>query len=150
MPTLSRPATPKNGSRSSGGRIISTRRAQRIEAQIAREVSDLIERRLEDPAIGFVTVQRVSVAPDLGQAVVFVTPLGDASNTEESLAALQRAARYVRRELATRIRVYRIPRIRFQLDPEMMTAEAISQRRAHRQASGPGSHALASQPDDEP
>ena len=150
MRTSSRPATPKNGSRSSGGRIIATRRAQRIEAQISREVSDLIERRLEDPAIGFVTVQRVSVSPDLGQAVVFVTPLGDASAAEESLAALQRAASFVRRELATRIRVYRIPRIRFQLDPDMMTAEALSQRRAHSQAPGPGPHALASTPDDDP
>lgn len=143
-----RPATPKNGSRSSGGRIIATRRAQRIEAQIAREVSDLIERRLEDPAIGFVTVQRVSVSPDLGQAVVFVTPLGDASSTAASVAALQRAAKFVRRELAARIHVYRIPRIRFQLDPEMLTAEAISQHRADSKEPDPGRQAPTAQPHD--
>ena len=81
---------------------------------------------------------------------MFVTPLGDASDTEESLAALQRAASFVRRELATRIRVYRIPRIRFQLDPDMMTAEALSQLRAHSQAPDPGPQALASTPDDDP
>ena len=150
MPTSSRPATPKNGSRNSGGRIIATRRAQRIEAQIAREISDLIERQLEDPAIGFVTVQRVSISPDLGQAVVFVTPLGDAHNIEESVTALQRASAYVRRELAARIRVYRIPRIRFQLDPEMLTSEAISQRRTEGEATDQGAHALTVQPCDGP
>lgn len=147
---MSRPATPKNGSRSSGGRIIATRRAQRIEAQIAREISDLIERQLEDPAIGFVTVQRVSISPDFGQAVVFVTPLGDAQNIEESVTALQRASAFVRRELAARIRVYRIPRIRFQLDPEMLTAEAISQRRTEGEATGKGAQALTVQPCDGP
>ena len=129
-----RPVTSKNGSRSSGGRIIATRRVQRIEAQIAREVSELIERRLEDPAIGFVTVQRVSISPDLGQAIVFVTPLGDADQARESVGALQRAANFVRRQLAARIRVYRIPQIRFQLDPDMLTAEAISECRARQQA----------------
>ena len=61
---------------------------------------------------------------------MFVTPLGDAGDAEASVGALQRAAAFVRRELAARIRVYRIPRIRFQLDPEMLTAEAITQRRA--------------------
>lgn len=129
---------------------MATRRAQRIEAQIAREVSDVIERRLEDPAIGFVTVQRVSVSPDLGQAVVFVTPLGDASNTAASVAALQRAAMFVRRELAARIRVYRIPRIRFQLDPEMLTAETISQHRADSKAPDLGAQAITARPHDVP
>jgi len=150
LPTSSRPATPKNGSRSSGGRTIATRRAQRIEAQIAREISGLIERELEDPAIGFVTVQRVSISPDFGQAVVFVTPLGDAHNARESLAALERASTFVRRALAARIRVYRIPRIRFQLDPEMLTVEVDSQRRADQSAADNSAQARTAQPSDGP
>ncbi len=81
---------------------------------------------------------------------MFVTPLGDASNAEESVVALQRAAKFVRRELAARIRVYRIPRIRFQLDPEMLTAEAISQHRADNKARNSGAHATTAQPNDVP
>ena len=128
---------------------MATRRAQRIEAQIAREISELIERRLEDPAIGFVTVQRVSVSPDLGQAIVFVTPLGDARKAEESVGALQRAASFVRRELAARIRVYRIPRIRFQLDPDMLTAEAMARRRDSDEALADAGQPLATRPGDD-
>jgi ribosome-binding factor A len=127
-----KPVTPKNGFRSSGDRKIATRRAQRIEAQISREVSDVIERQLDDPAIGFVTVQSVSVTSDLREAIVFVAPLGDAHSAGASLNALQRAAAYVRRELAARIRVYRIPRIRFQLDPEMLSVESRGSNRASR------------------
>ena len=103
---------------------------------------------MEDPAIGFVTVQRVSLSPDLGQAVVFVAPLGDARNASESVVALQRAAAYIRRELAARIRVYRIPRIRFQLDPEMLTAEALAERPAPPEATvDPGPSAGAQRSD---
>ena len=81
---------------------------------------------------------------------MFVTPLGDAQNIEESVTALQRASAFVRRELAARIRVYRIPRIQFQLDPEMLTAEAISQRRIKGEATDRGTQALAVQPCDDP
>jgi len=148
LPTSSRPVTPKNGSHSPGGRTIATRRVQRIEAQIAREVSDVIERHLDDPAIGFVTVQHVSISPDLGQAVVFITPLGDAQNAAESVVALQRAGAYIRRQLAARIRVYRIPRIRFQLDPDMLTAEALVQRPAPSEAIVDRGHSAAAQRSD--
>ena len=93
-------------------------------------------------------MQRVSLSPDLTQAIVFVTPLGDARNAEESVVALQRASKFVRRELATRIRVYRIPHVRFQLDPEMLTAEAITQRHAD-QADDDAEQALTAQPNDD-
>lgn len=94
-------------------------------------------------------MQRVSISADLGQAIVFVTPLGNARNAEASVVALQRASNFVRRELAARIRVYRIPRIRFQLDPEMLTAEAISQRRPADAAGDEAAQAFAAQPSDD-
>lgn len=77
---------------------------------------------------------------------MFVTPLGSAHDAEQSVGALQRAAAFVRRELAARIRVYRIPRIRFQLDPGMLTAEAIAQRQAS--AATVDDAASAAQPSD--
>ena len=135
-----RRTTPRNGFPSGGGELITTsknwstdriatkRRAKRIETQIGREISDLIERQLTDPAIGFVTVQRVSIAPNYSQSFLFVTPLGSAEEAHGSVDALQRAAAFVSRQLGSRIRLYRIPEIRFQLDPDMLTAEAITQR----------------------
>lgn len=88
----------------------------------------MLERRLTDPSIGFVTVQRVALTPDLSRAIVFVAPLGQAEQVQVSLESLQRAAAFVRRELSQRIRMYRIPEIRFQLDPDMVTEESIGQR----------------------
>ena len=79
---------------------------------------------------------------------MFISPLGDARNAAESVAALQRAAAYIRRVLAARIRVYRIPKIRFQLDPEMLTAEALAQRRAPSEAIAEPGHSAAAQRSD--
>lgn len=81
---------------------------------------------------------------------MFVTPLGDTHDIKESVAALQRAATYVRRELASRIRVYRIPRIQFQLDPQMPTASSMIERKTDGPAADHGTQALAARPDDGP
>ena len=54
--------------------------------------------------------------------------MGQAKQAQVSLESLQRAAAFVRRELSQRIRMYRIPEIRFQLDPDMVTEESIAQR----------------------
>ena len=70
----------------------------------------------------------MSIAPNYSRAVVFVTPLGSAGDAQITVDALQRAAAFVRRQLGSRIRLYRIPEIRFQLDPDMLTEEAMAQR----------------------
>ena len=95
-------------------------------------------------------MQHVSISPDLGHAIVFVSPLGDTHDIEQSVAALQRASTYVRRQLANRIHVYRIPQIRFQLDPQMLTAVPTTRRRADGDATDQGMQTLAAQPDDGP
>ena len=95
-------------------------------------------------------MQHVSISPDLGHAIVFVSPLGDTHDIEQSVAALQRASMYVRRQLAKRIRVYRIPQIRFQLDPQMLTAAPTTQRSAYGDATDREMQTLAAQPDDGP
>lgn len=103
------------------------RRPERVAAQITREASEIIKFTLADPQIRLVTVNRSHVSPDLRHATVFVTVLGDAQQCLESLGALQRAARVVRRELSARLRLRYSPEVTFQLDPEMVTEEGVRQ-----------------------
>ena len=104
-----------------------TRRPERIAAQIAREAGEIVRFTLGDPKIRLATVNRAQVSPDLRRATIFVTVLGDAAQCEESLAALDRAAGVVRRELSARLRLRFTPEIRFQLDPGMVTEERMRQ-----------------------
>src|SRR5258705_355870 len=71
-------------------------RPERVADQIRAEVSSLIARDLQDPGIGFITITRVQVSPDLQHARVYYTSLGDASARE----ALGKSARCVDRDPA--------------------------------------------------
>jgi ribosome-binding factor A len=91
-------------------------RVDRIAEQIREEVSQIVGYELRDERVRFATVTDVRLTPDLGTARVFVSFLGDAESKAESLAALNQAAGFVRRQLAPRLRTRRVPTIVFALD----------------------------------
>ena len=84
--------------------------------QIQEEVSEIISRRIKDPRLGFVTVTGVKVTADLKYASVYVSVMGSDQDIETSFACLRGAARFVRTELGKRLRIKRIPEIRFRYD----------------------------------
>lgn len=93
------------------------RRIDRIEEQFRIEMSEIIEREIQDPRIGLATVTRVKVSPDLRHARVFVTVLGDAEQRKKSLEGLRSAAGYARRSLGKRLHhLRRIPELTFDYD----------------------------------
>ncbi len=91
-------------------------RVDRLAEQIREEVSQIVGYEMRDERIGFATVTDVRLAPDMVTARVFVSFLGDKDEQKASLAALNRAAGFVRRQLAPRLRVRRVPTIVFALD----------------------------------
>lgn len=92
------------------------RRPQRVGEQIREEISTLAAGDLKDPRIGFATITEVRVTPDLRQAWVFVSVLGEREEKEATLAGFRAATRYIRRELAHRLNLRRIPELTFELD----------------------------------
>jgi ribosome-binding factor A len=93
------------------------RRIDRIEEQLRIELSEIIEREIQDPRIGFTTVTAVKVSPDLRHARVFVTVLGDAAQRKKALEGLRSATSFVRRSLSKRLQhMRRIPELSFDYD----------------------------------
>jgi ribosome-binding factor A len=93
-----------------------TQRTQRIDELLRQEIGEILGREVADPRIGFVTVTQVETAPDLRHARVWVSVIGDEAQRKETLAALDRAMGFVRRELGTRLRLRRIPEFHVRLD----------------------------------
>ncbi len=90
--------------------------------RVNEEIKEILAARLlelKDPRIGFVTLTDVRTSPDLAQAEVFYTELdGDEGNEpSETAAGLESAAPMLRRELADRLRIRRIPELHFTHDP---------------------------------
>jgi ribosome-binding factor A len=93
------------------------RRVDRIEEQLRIELSEILERELQDPRVHFVTVTGVKVSPDLGHARVFVSVLGGADERKKALQGLRSASSFVRRSLSKRLHHLRkIPELVFDYD----------------------------------
>jgi len=93
------------------------RRIDRIEEQLRIELSEIIEREIQDPRIGLVTVTRIKVSPDLRHARVFVTVLGAEDQRKKTIEGLRSAASYTRRSLSKRLHhLKRIPELTFDYD----------------------------------
>jgi ribosome-binding factor A len=89
-------------------------RTVRLGEQIRQDLTELLVRRVHDPGIGFITLTRVRVTEDLQQARVFYTTLAEGADAQKT--ALERATPYLRRALAERLRLRRVPELSFAVD----------------------------------
>jgi ribosome-binding factor A len=93
-----------------------TQRTDRIDELLRQEIGTILARDVKDPRVGFATVTKVETAPDLGHARVWVSVIGQRGERAETIAALDRAMGFVRRELGARLRLRRIPDLHVRLD----------------------------------
>ena len=90
-------------------------------------VSTLIQRELRDPELGFVTVTAVRLSADRGVAKVFFTVLGDEAQVDLTRKALGRAAGFLRSHLAQRLKLRRVPELRFMPDASLEEGNRIEE-----------------------
>lgn len=104
---------------------MASRRIERFNEQLKREITVLVREEVRDPRIGTITVTAVEVSADLSVARVYVSVMGDEAAKEESLEGLRAAAPFIRTELGRRLRVRRVPELRFELDRSLEYALKI-------------------------
>ena len=117
-------------------------RATRVGDQIRAELAELLTREVHDPGIGFLTVTQVKVSPDLQQARVYYTTLGDDKARKETARALDRATPFLRRHIGRRLQLKRVPELTFSFDEavekndriQRILLELESDRAAHHAA----------------
>ena len=93
-----------------------SRRIERLNEQLRREVSDILRFEVKDPRVGIVTVTEARVAPDLSIARLYVQPAGDDAEKKEAFIGLEAAKPYIRHELGKRLKIRQIPDLRFEAD----------------------------------
>jgi len=90
-------------------------RAERISEALREELTELIAYELSDPRIGSATVTDLQVSPDKRHAFVRVG-VASRDDVKQTLAALEHARNFLRRELAARLEIFRIPELHFEAD----------------------------------
>ena len=109
-------------------------RMERIDHEIQRVLGTLISRELKDRRLGFTTVTRVETSPDLRNARVFVSIIGDRHVARQTMDALTHASKFLRGELGHQIALRYVPQLMFVED--RTTERAIAVSKALRDAQG--------------
>lgn len=103
-----------------------SRRMQRLNVLLRREISDLIRRELRDPRLAeVVTLTRVNTSRDLATATVYVSIMGETAEKAATMDALARAAPFIRRQLIGRLSIRHTPEIHFEPDETMEEAAHV-------------------------
>jgi ribosome-binding factor A len=100
-------------------------RAVRVGDQLRVEITEILAREVHDPGIGFLTVTRVKLTPDLQQARIYYTTLGDEQARKDTGKALGRATPFLRRQVARRMNFKRVPELQFFYDESIEQHDRI-------------------------
>ncbi len=104
-----------------------THRAERVSEALREELSEMIAYELSDPRIGDASVTEVLVSPDMRHAQVRLHLSNGTSAGRETIRALDGARHFLRRQLAERLNLYRVPELHFETD----VASAVTGRMEH-------------------
>jgi len=102
-------------------------RQKRVAERIQAEISELIQREMNDPRLALVTVTVVTVDRELAHADVFVSTVGDEVRQKEVLQVLNGAKGFIRREVSRRVRLRRSPELIFHWDASPEKADHVAQ-----------------------
>jgi ribosome-binding factor A len=91
-------------------------RARRLGERITQIVAEMLERRIKDPRLGFVTVTDTKVTGDLRDATVFYTVYGSDEEQTATAAALASATGVIRSEVGKQTGLKHTPSITFEQD----------------------------------
>ena len=101
-------------------------RVGRLEQEIQRKINDLLLKRIRDPRIEGVTVTGVEVTGDLQQAKIFYSVLSElASVNKKAAEGLDAATGLIRKELGSRLRIYKTPELKFVKDESVQYGNKI-------------------------
>jgi ribosome-binding factor A len=104
--------------------VVDAARARKLADRIKVVVAEMLETRVKDPRLGFITITDARVTNDLQQATVFYTVFGDETQKSDTAAALESARGVLRSEVGRQTGVRHTPTLTF-------VADAVPENAAH-------------------
>lgn len=102
------------------------RRSQRVSEALREELAEIVAFELSDPRLAAASVTEVHVTSDLRAAEVRVL-CEEPQHEAEVLRALEGARHFIRRQLASRIRLWRLPELHFASDRSTAASSRVEQ-----------------------
>ncbi|MDT0301455.1 30S ribosome-binding factor RbfA [Streptomonospora wellingtoniae] len=105
--------------------MVDAARARKLADRIQRIVAEMLERRVKDPRLGFVTVTDARLTNDLRDATVYYTVFGSDEEKTGTAAALESAKGIIRTEVGRQTGLRHTPSLTFKSDDVQRNAEHI-------------------------
>jgi ribosome-binding factor A len=102
-------------------------RIGRVSEEIRFQVSMILHKDLHDPRIGFITITRVDISPDLRSASIYFTTIKKPGTFEDTLKALKASRGFIRSQLAKRMSIKFVPKITFINDASWVETNRIDE-----------------------
>src|SRR5260370_26438222 len=102
-------------------------RARKLADRISQIVAEMLERRIKDPRLGFITVREARLTNDLREATVFYTVCGTDAERADTAAALLSATGIIRSEVGRQLGLRHTPSLEFVADVLPDTAKRIEE-----------------------
>jgi ribosome-binding factor A len=100
-------------------------RHERVAESLREELEELIGYELADPRVGNASITEVLLSPDFRQAHIRISLHGTPKEQEDTLAGINHAKPFLKRELTDRLQLYRMPELHFEADlPAALAAKA--------------------------
>ena len=110
-------------------------RVRKIADRIQVIVAEMLERRIKDPRLGFVTITDVRLTGDTQQATIFYTVFGEQAEMAASAAALESAKGLIRSEVGKQLGLRHVPSLEFIHDALPENARHLDELLAKARAS---------------
>ena len=104
-----------------------THRSERVSEALREELGELIAYELSDPRIGDIIVTEVLVSPGMKHAQVRLHLGNNENRQQETIRALEGARHFLRRQLAERLNLFRVPELHFEADVQSGEAGRMDQ-----------------------
>ncbi|MBP9854092.1 MAG: 30S ribosome-binding factor RbfA [Candidatus Omnitrophica bacterium] len=102
-------------------------RMDKVNNQMRREISIIIHQKMDDPRMSYITITHVDVSPDLKNAKVYFSVLGDENNLIEAVTVLNNARGLIRHMVSQQIQIRHTPEIYFIQDDSMSMEAKIEE-----------------------
>lgn len=106
---------------------MSSRRISRVEETLRHEISEIIQKEMKDPRIGFVTITSLELSPDLKHLRLYISILGTEKEKTDTLKGLENAKGFIRSEVGKRVRLKYLPEITIEVDRSIDEGMRISE-----------------------
>lgn len=103
------------------------KRSDRVGDLIKEEIASMALRGgIKDPRVGYITITKVKMSPDLKEARVYFSQMGEKEDIEKSIKGLESASGFIRRHLAKSLKLKHIPNLKFFFDDTIEYSDHIN------------------------